>query len=87
MILNCADQLGNAYSHQLASYGFAILLCGPPVDQERMDGQASLLADRYNVTTKVVIVDYAKIAARDEYSYSEIGEALSDFEVCILVNN
>jgi len=43
MILNSADQLGNAYAQQLASLGFNIILSGPPIDEERMQGQASII--------------------------------------------
>ena len=43
MILNSADQLGNAYAQQLASHGFDLILCGPPIDEDRMQGQASII--------------------------------------------
>lgn len=43
MILNSADQLGNAYAQQLASLGFDLILCGPPIDEDRMQGQATII--------------------------------------------
>ena len=58
MILNSADQLGNAYAQQLAALGFHLILSGPPIDEERMQGQASIIQQQHNVRTFVLLIDY-----------------------------
>lgn len=49
MIVNSVDALGNAYGHHLGSAGFDILLLGPEIDSDRMEGQAKALKKRYKV--------------------------------------
>ena len=51
-----------------------------------MDGQSEILKQQYNVKTHVVVIEYNKLAD-SEQSYQEIKEALSEYEICILVNN
>ena len=92
MILNSIDQLGNAYCQQLAASGFNIILCGPPIDQKRMEHQATVLKQKYEVRTFVLVVDYMQLGggARNSnvnQTYQEISNILSEYEICILVNN
>ena len=87
MILNCSDQLGSAYCDQLASESFNLILCGSPIDNERMKAQAAKLEDRYKVRTLVLLFNYDKLANDLDAAYQEISEALKDYDVSILVNN
>lgn len=89
VVLNTADQLGNAYCQTLASFGFDLILVGPPIDRERMDAQANSLHERFQVRTRVIIVDYQNFAelSHQENAYAEIESALGDADVCMLVNN
>ena len=84
MILNTVDQMGNAYCNQLAALGFDLILSGPPIDSERMEKQASLLRERHQVQTKVIIIDYNGLGSN---SYQDIGNTLDNLDICILVNN
>lgn len=51
-----------------------------------MDGQSEILKQQYNVKTHIVVIEYNKLAD-SEQSYQEINDALSEYEICILVNN
>ena len=87
MILNCCDQLGSAYCKQLATQNFNLILCGSPIDNERINAQAAQLQERYKVRTFVLLFNYDKLAVDLDAAYQEISKALENYEVSILVNN
>ena len=87
MILNCSDQLGSAYCNQLATQNFNLILCGSPIDSERINAQAAQLQERYKVRTFVLLFNYDKLAVDLDAAYQEISKALENYEVSILVNN
>ena len=87
MVLNSTDSLGNAYCHHLSGAGFNLILCGPPVDLDRMEGQASVLKNHYKMRTRVLVVDYHNLSNKVEETYQEIAEQLQDCDICILINN
>jgi len=87
MILNSVDSLGNAYCHHLGAVGFDLILCGPQIDLNRMEGQAHTLKQRYKVRIHVLVVDYNNLSANGSMGYQEIADELEDYEICILINN
>ena len=87
MILNSTDSLGNAYCHHLGGAGFNLILCGPPIDLDRMQGQASILKNHYKVRIQVLVVDYHNLSVKIEETYQEIAAQLEDCDICILINN
>ena len=56
-VLNTVDQMGNTYACQLAANGFNLVLCGPPVDLDRMHSQAAILRAVFKVRTTVLTID------------------------------
>ena len=57
-----------------------------------MDHQAAVLKQKYDVRTFVMVVDYMTLGGgvRDSnvnQTYQEISNILSEYEICILVNN
>ena len=57
-----------------------------------MEHQAAVLKQKYEVRTFVLVVDYMQLGggARNtnvNQTYQEISTILSEYEICILVNN
>jgi len=51
-----------------------------------MQGQGQIIQQKYSVKTHVLVVDYNKMAEFEDY-YQEMSDALTSYEICILVNN
>ena len=57
-----------------------------------MEHQATVLKQKYEVRTFVLVVDYMQLGggarnSNNNQTYQEISTILSEYEICILVNN
>ncbi|KAI9741703.1 MAG: hypothetical protein M1834_000088 [Cirrosporium novae-zelandiae] len=82
LITGATDGIGLEFAHQLARSKFNLLLISRT--QSRLDEIASTLQSQYNISVKVLAVDFSAPTSAD---WSSISSAISDLNISILINN
>ncbi|KAF6213579.1 hypothetical protein GE061_011300 [Apolygus lucorum] len=82
IVTGATDGIGKAFTHELASEGYHIVLVSRTV--EKLESCAKEIENKFRVSTKIIQADFMSL---DEQMYSRIKEELKDLEVGILVNN
>ncbi|RZF36738.1 hypothetical protein LSTR_LSTR005051 [Laodelphax striatellus] len=81
VITGCTDGIGKSFAFELAKKGMNVVLISR--SQEKLEDLAKELTSRYQIKTKIIVVDFVNI--RD--SQPEIEQHLASLDIGLLVNN
>ena len=87
MIINCSDQLVEAYSEVLADNGFNILLIGPLSELKKLYNLSDRLKAEFNVQTFIQQFDSTIQMDLTKKEFKEFAKTLSIFEISFVINN
>jgi 17beta-estradiol 17-dehydrogenase / very-long-chain 3-oxoacyl-CoA reductase len=80
-VTGAGDGIGKSYCQQLAKRGLNIVLVSKILSE--MESVSKEIEAKYNVETKIIVVDFTK----EEGIYEKIEESIEGLEIGILVNN